>query len=133
MSLPHAKRHAEWLVEQVSTRHGHEEIENAIASQHWLRSEPASRHIEHELATADKDHAPVGDDHARREVDVIADEQHLTFPDDTVGLERAPDGAARPTDRRNISRRFVTLFISVRHASFPRRSCSRSLDLSRRT
>ena len=94
------------------------------------RSQP--RHLENHLAAADENDPAMGDDHACRQIDVIADEEHLTFPDDAVGLQRPPDGATRPADWRHIARRSVLLFIAVRHACFPRCSRGRPGDLGRK-
>jgi len=124
MPLAHAQRHSQRFIKQVAIRHGDEELEYSIAPQQRLGSEPPTRHLEDRLTAADKNHTPVGNDHARREIDIVADEEHLAFPDDAVCLQRPPDGATRPTDRWHITRRFVLLFIAVRHACFPR--CSRS-------
>ena len=59
----------------------------------------------------------MGDNHPCRQIDVIADQEHLTFPDDAVGLQRPPDGSTRPADWRHIARRSVLLFVAVRHAA----------------
>ena len=91
----------------------------------------AARHLENDLSAADEDDSAVGDDHACREVDIVADEEDLTFPDDAVGLQRSPDGATRPADRWHIVRRTMLLFIAVRHACFPRCSRSGSWQLTR--
>ena len=104
MSLAHAQRNAQRLVEEVAARHGDEELKHSVAPQHRLGTEPAARHFEHHLTAADEHDAAVGDDHACRQVDVIADQEHLAFPDDAVGLQRPPDGATRPADRRHIAR-----------------------------
>jgi hypothetical protein len=124
MPIAHAQRHTERLVEEVAARHGDEKLKDSIAAQHGLRAEPAARHLENDLPATDEDDTTVGDDHPCREVDIVADEEHLSFPDDAVGLQRAPDGATRSADRWHIVRRTMLLFIAVRHACFPR--CSRS-------
>jgi hypothetical protein len=119
VSLAHTQRHAQWLIEEVLARHGDEELKDAIAPQHRFRAEPAAWHLENDLTTADEDDAAVGDDHACRQIDVVADEEYLSFPNDAVSLQRAPDGASRSADRGHIVRRSVLLFIAVRHALLP--------------
>jgi len=123
--LAHAERHAQRFIKEVTARGGNEELEHPVASQHRLGTEPTTRHFKNDFTTADENDSAVGDDHACREIDVIADEEHLSFPDDAVGLQRPPDGPTRPADRRHIARRSVLLFIAVRHACFPRSSRSR--------
>ena len=49
-------------------------------------TEPAARHLENDLTAADEDDAAVGDDHACRQIDVVADEEDLSFPNDAVSL-----------------------------------------------
>jgi hypothetical protein len=119
MSLTHTQWHAQWLIEEILPRHGHEELEDAIAPQHRFWTEPTARHLENDLTAANEDDTAVGDDHTCGQIDVIADEEHLPFPDDTISLQRAPDGATRSADRRYFARRSVLLFIAVRHALFP--------------
>ena len=117
--LAHAQRHAQRLVEEVLARHGDEELEDAIAPKHRFWTKPAARHLEHNFTATDEDDAAVGDDHACRQIDVVADEEYLSFPNDAIVLQRAPDGATRPTDRWHVARRSVLLFIAVRHALLP--------------
>ena len=102
MPFAHAKRDGHRLVEEVAAGHGDEEVEDAVAAQHGLRPQPLARDVEDDFAAADEDDTAVGDDHAGGEVDVIADEGNLPFPDDAVRLQRAPDGASGTADGRNV-------------------------------
>ena len=93
-----ANRERLWLFEEIGAGDEDEQLEYAIAADDWLWPQPIARNLEHDLATADECNSPVGDNHPRREIDVGADEQHLSFPDHAVGLEGAPGGAARPAN-----------------------------------
>jgi hypothetical protein len=87
MSLSHPDGHRGRLVEEASAGRGDEELEDAVAAQHWFLAHPGARNLQYDVAPAHERHAAMGDDHSRREIDVVADEEDLPLPDDTVGLE----------------------------------------------
>src|SRR5918997_1895172 len=64
MPISHAQRPSQRLVEEIAAGHGDEELENSVAAQHGLGTEPAARHLENDLSATDEDDTAVGDDHA---------------------------------------------------------------------
>jgi hypothetical protein len=86
MALTHAQRHPHRLVEEVAAGHGDEDLQDSVSPQHRFGTEPAARHLENNFAATDENNAAVSDDHARCQIDVVADEEDLTFPNDAVGL-----------------------------------------------
>jgi hypothetical protein len=86
VSLAHTQWHAQRLIEEILTWHGDKELEDAITPQHRFRAQPATRHLKNDLTTPHEHDAAVGDDHACRQIDVVAYEEDLSFPNDAVSL-----------------------------------------------
>lgn len=116
MALAHADGDGHRLVEEVAAGHGHEQVEHAVAAQHRLGAQPFARDVEGDVAAAHEDDAAMGDDHARGEVDVVANEGDLALPNDTVRLQGAPNGAAGAAHGGDIARRLVVLDFTLQHA-----------------
>jgi hypothetical protein len=122
MSLSHPNRERVRFREDVGAGGEDEQLEHAVAAHHWLRSQPIAWNLEDYLTPADEYHPAVRHDHPRREIDIGADQQHLAFPDDAVGLEGTPRRATRTTDGRHVPRCTVLLFLAVQHLDFPQHS-----------
>jgi len=64
--------------------------DKTIGRKPWGGAQPAARYFERNSAAPDESKVSMGNNQACREINLLPDQQDLSFPDDAIGLKRPP-------------------------------------------